>query len=198
MTNGISSRLVNISRSNTKTKQSPGAAVAGEEGEKMACSNAERDAVTGALKCKATGYCCRYVPANRAKRNQPCLFEPIFEKNEQIQRMLESIRAVQMGSKVTTIYKINHGFYVREALDSSRGTILEIDKYGCMKAEFEKLKGIWHFFPEDFTRTLFLSKKEFERKREELEEQMEEQERIKAERREEDGRTDAQDITETM
>lgn len=35
MTNGISSRLVNISRSNTKTKQSPGAAVAGEEGEKM-------------------------------------------------------------------------------------------------------------------------------------------------------------------
>lgn len=198
MTNGISSRLVNISRSNTKTKQSPGAVVAGEEGEKMACSNAERDAGTGELKCKATGYCCRYVPANRARINQPCLFEPIFEKNEQIQRMLESIRAVQVGSKVTTIYRISHGFYVREALDSSRGIILEIDKYGCMKAEFEKLKGIWQFFPEEFTRTLFLSKREFERKREELEEQMEEQERIKAERREEDGRTDAQDITEAM
>lgn len=43
-----------------------------------------------------------------------------------------------------------------------------------------------------------MSKREFERKREELEEQMEEQERIKTERREEDGRTDAQDITETM
>ena len=164
----------------------------------MECSNAQRDEKTGMLKCSATGYCCRYVSADPNKRNQPCLFDPIFSKNEQIQRMLESIRAVQVGSKVTTIYRINHGFYVREVLDSSIGTILEIDKYGRMKAEFVKLKGILKFEPEDFTRILFLSEREFKRKQIELEEQMEEQERIKTERREEDGRTDAQDITETM
>lgn len=152
---------------------------------KLECSNAEKDADTGRLRCKATGYMCRYIASDPKKLRCPCLFDPIFSKCKQMQRMLESIHAVQVGSKITMLFKQRHGFYTREALDSSKGKVLEIDEYGRMKVELEKLKGIWSFNPENFTKSIFLSKKELEKKQIELEEQMEEQERMKAERREE-------------
>lgn len=83
------------------------------------------------------------------------------------------------------IYKQRYGYYTREVLDSSKGKVIEIDEYGRMKAELEKIRIIWKFNPEDLTRIVFLSPKELEKKQIELEEQMEEQERMKAERREE-------------
>lgn len=151
----------------------------------MKCSNAEKDPGNGRLRCKATGYMCRYVASDPRKLRCPCLFDPIFSKCKQMQKMLQSIHAVQVGSQITMIYKQRYGYYTREVLDSSKGKVIEIDEYGRMKAELEKIRIIWKFNPEDLTRIVFLSPKELEKKQIELEEQMEEQERMKAERREE-------------
>ena len=150
----------------------------------MECSNAERNA-EGQLNCKATGYGCRYIPSDPKKHYSPCLFDPIFSKCKQLQEMLEAIRTVQVGSEVIVLFKTQNGFYTKTALDSSKGKVLRIDRYGCMEIEVAAWIGTWKFNPEDFTRFLFLSKKESEKKQIELEEQMEEQERMKAERREE-------------
>lgn len=164
----------------------------------MACSNAEKDTETERLRCMATGYMCRYVSSDPRKLRCPCLFDQIFSKCKQMQRMLESIRAAQVGSEITMLFKQRHGFYTKEAIDSSKGKIIQIDEYGRMKAEIDKLKGIWTFNPEDFTRYIFLRKEDFEKRSIELEEMLEEHERMKEERREDDGWSDAKGNTEFM
>lgn len=156
------------------------------------CSNAEKNEDTGDLICKATGYCCGYAPSDPRKIKSPCLFDEIFASNAQIKRMLAMIRAVKVGSKVIVPYKRRYGWYTREVIDSSLGTVLTIDKFGHMEIDVHAWKGTWKYRLEDFTRTIFLSRSELEENMEEkleiMQEELDEQERIRAERREEDGR----------
>lgn len=158
------------------------------------CSNAERNEETGDLMCKATGYCCAYKPSDPSKIMSPCLFDEIFASNRQIKQMIAMIKAVQVGSKVVVPYRRRYGWYTREVIDSSLGTVLKITKYGRMEVDVHAWRGTWDYGPEDFTRTIFLCKSELgenlEEKLEIMQEELEEQERIRAERREEDGRED--------
>ena len=107
-----------------------------------------------------------------------------------MQRMIASIRAVKVGSTVSVLFRQSAGWYTRETINSSSGKVLEIDKYGIMTVDVNAFKQPCTYKPEHFTRILFLDRKELE---EELKKQWdaeEERERIKAERREEDGRID--------
>lgn len=156
----------------------------------MRCAN-EQPGETGIM-CKATGYRCRYVSSNPRKHGCPCLFDPIFEKCKQVQRMLESIRTVRVGSEVTAVFKTKYGHYTREVIDSSRGKVLKIDQYGRMEIQLNKLKFPLCYGPENFTMNLYLSHKELEEKLDQMQDELEEQERVKSERREEDMRMETE------
>ena len=152
----------------------------------MECSNAEKNEETGEVMCKATGYCCRHVSPIPWKKST-CIFDEKFLKCAQMKQMLEMIRSVQVGSTVVIPYRRNYGWYTKEVIDSSLGTVLKISKYGLMEIDVHAWKGTWKYGIEDFTRTIFLSGRELEKKLEAAQDELDEQERIRAERRE-DGR----------
>lgn len=138
-------------------------------------------------RCRTTGYMCRYVcAAGRFKNGGPCLFDARWLKSKQVQKMVASIRAVKPGSRITYPYRMKYGFYTREVIASTGGTVLSIDDYGVMQIEMDALKGIWTYGPEDFTTMIYLYKEEMQEKMEQLQQELEEKERIEAERRDEE------------
>lgn len=157
-----------------------------ERAEKMKCENMQKDPL--GIRCKATGYLCRYIPADPRNRYGSCGFAPMYLKSKKMQQMIAQIRAVKPGSAVTVIFRRSHGWYTREVIDSSQGEVLSIDDYGTMEVKVKSLRGSWKYRPEDLTRTVFLNNRELERNIEKIQEELEEQDRINRERRENDGR----------
>lgn len=154
----------------------------------MKCGNEERNPETGRIYCRATGYLCRYVPADLRNRCGPCGFAPMYLKSKRMQEMIAQIRAVKPGSTVTVIFRQSHGWYTKETVNSSRGEVIGIDDYGIMEVKVNSLQGTWKYRPEDLTRTIFLKDREAKESIVKQQEEIDEQDRINRERRENDGR----------
>lgn len=95
------------------------------------------------------------------------------------------IREVKPGSKVTVIYRIQNGWQ-KEAITSSKGEVKEIDEYGKMRIEVDDLRGLQPYNLYDLTRSVFLKDIDMLEAVNRYEEELEEQERIRVEMRDED------------
>lgn len=155
---------------------------------KRECENMQKDPL--GIRCKATGYLCRYIPADRKNKFGPCLFDPMYLKCKQMKEMVASIRAVKPGSVIFVPYRTRYGWYTREMINTSRGKVLSINNFGRMEVEVDAWKGTWEYGPEDFTRKIFLNNHELQAKLESLREESEDQQRIEKERGEEHGAID--------
>lgn len=150
------------------------------------CENMQQS--ENGTQCKATGYLCRYIAADWRKENSPCLFHPMYLKCGQMKKMLEMIHRAKEGSKVYFSTRRKYGFYTTEVIDNLSGIITKLYEDGRMEVESKSLIVPMRFKIEDFTRILFLDRKDIEQEVIKQQERIEVEERIKTERREEDGR----------
>ena len=146
----------------------------------MDCGNKSRDK-DGRLICKATGYRCGFVPSDRSDRSCPCLFDQRFLKSEKMKQMIASIRAVKPGSRIWIIFRTSSGWGTRVRYEGSTGNVISVDEYGKVEAEIAALRGTWDYRPEDFTRTIFLNREEQEESLAQMEDDTENEERIRKE-----------------
>lgn len=154
----------------------------------MDCGNKIRKE-DGKTICKATGYRCSFVPSDRSNRFCPCLFDQRFLKSKKMKQMLASIRAVKPGSRIWIIFRTSSGWGTRIRHEGSTGTVIAIDEYGKVKTEIAALRGTWDYRPEDFTRTIFLNREEQAESLAQMEDDAENEERI----RKESGETGGED-----
>lgn len=152
----------------------------------MKCENVlRRD--DGRAGCSATGLLCRYVASDPLMSGCPCLYDSVFSENSRVRKILESIRAVREGSTVHIIYRTTRGWN-RLVTESEKGTVAHLDDYGNMEVQVPGWPGTVLYHPEQFGGTIHLDENETEDAVQGLQEEMEEQERINAERREGNGR----------
>lgn len=145
-----------------------------------ACENCENGT------CKTTNRSCRYVPSNpENKIKSPCLFLPRFLKNERTRRMVAAIRAVKVGSSVTVIFRTRCGWYTKEVIGSAQGEVVALDEFGIMKVSVRGWRGEDEYLPENFTRILFLNPEEVKIEIDRMQEELEKEQRIQRESREE-------------
>ena len=135
-------------------------------------------------RCKATGYICRPT-IWRDHGKAECIFEPQYMNRAAVKRLAKIIENVRPGMRVYWSYKTASHVWMKTQIRTASGTIKEIQEDGRLVIISEELKGNWYASIHDITRSIKLEKEELEPVLQRVEEELEIEERIRKESREE-------------
>lgn len=151
------------------------------------CKNSVKDEENPVIRrCSVTGYICK--PTKKFGGKYQCIFEPQYMELEQAQTILKLIKGLEPGMTVYFSFRTSGGTFGRDQIVPSSGQIRKIKDNGKLIIDSKQWKWpVENFSIHDLTRGLYLKKEDYKRILERQNEELENQERIDRELRE-DGR----------
>lgn len=135
-------------------------------------------------RCQITGYLCQ--PTKFASYGKAeCVFEPRYLGHPETKKLIEVIKHVKPGMRVYMAYKMKGGIWGRVYIHTTGGTIEEITEDGTMWIRFDSIKCRWPASVHELTRSIKLEKEDLETILQMAAAELETEERIKKESREE-------------
>lgn len=135
-------------------------------------------------RCKVTGYLCRPTVFRDYGKSE-CIFEPQYLNRAAVKQLIKIIENLKPGMRVWWSYKTASHSWMKTQIHTATGVIKEIQEDGRLIITTNQFICDWKASIHDITRSIKLEKEDLEPIMQKVAEDLEAEERIRKETREE-------------